>query len=51
MFWVCEIAEETGLGPYADHDGDNDWHTWRSPIYARCLAVVGGPSGELSIDV
>ena len=61
MFLECEVAEETELGPTADdhddtavaaaaHDGDDDWRAWRSPIYARCLAVVGGPSGELSID-
>ena len=34
----------------AAHDCDGDWSAGRSPIYARRLAVVGGPSGELSID-
>ena len=33
----------------AAHDCDGDWSAGRSPIYARRLAVVGGPSGELSI--
>ena len=51
MCLVCKVAEETELGPTADdhddtavaaaaHDGDDDWRAWRSPIYARCLAVV-----------
>ena len=35
---------------HASDEGAGDERAWRSPIYARCLAVVGGPSGELSID-